>query len=346
MKLMGKHATCAAAAVLAIGAWLPAQAGELPGEGKTLRFARSDSLGANYVQDVILIEGLKKLGYKVQMSTLGSTASMLAASQGDMDFVSDINMPQQEASYVKVKDKLDMIGEGSIIGGGTNGYYVDKKTAEAYNITNIEQLKDPKIAALFDTNGDGKADMVNCDPGWRCGDVVDYQIEKFGLKDTVQSVRAKYEALLAETFARHKRGEPILLYTWTPSWVTDTLKPGVDAVWLPIPFDALPENVESPGGHMVKGIVGCAGGQDPCRMTTGSWNWMMMVNKDFNAANPAVRKLVEVMRWPTSTWAQWETQLNKDSSDRALKKLGEAWIADNQATFDDWVAEAVKAGTQ
>ncbi|WP_198419863.1 hypothetical protein [Pseudaminobacter salicylatoxidans] len=75
MKLMGKHATCAAAAVLAIGAWLPAQAEEsLPGEGKTLRFARSDSLGANYVQDVILIEGLKKLGYKVQMSTLGSTA--------------------------------------------------------------------------------------------------------------------------------------------------------------------------------------------------------------------------------------------------------------------------------
>ncbi|MDR6759121.1 glycine betaine/proline transport system substrate-binding protein [Mycoplana sp. BE70] len=345
MKLTGKHKIFAAAAIFAM-AGQPVLAQDMPGEGKTLRFARSDSLGANYVQDVILIEGLKKLGYDVQMSTLGSTASMLAASQGDMDFVSDINMPQQEASFVKVKDKLDLIGEGSIIGGGTNGYYVDKKTAEAHNITNIEQLKDPKIAALFDTNGDGKADMVNCDPGWRCGDVVDYQVEKFGLNDTVQTVRAKYEVLLAETFARFKRGEPVLLYTWTPSWVTDTLKPGVDAVWLPIPFDALPENVTSANGHLVEGIVGCAGGQDPCRMTTGSWNWMMAVNKDFINANPAVKKFVEVMRWPTATWAQWETELNKDSSDRSLRKLGEAWIAENQATFDGWVVEAAKAVSQ
>lgn len=341
MKITARHKIFAIAAVLAM-AWQPVSAQDKPGEGKTIRFARSDSLGANYVQDVILIEGLKKLGYDVKMSTLGSTASMQAASQGDMDFVSDINMPQQEASYVKLKDKLDLIGEGSIIGGGINGYYVDKKTAEAYNLTNVEQLKDPKIAALFDTNGDGKADMVNCDPGWRCGDVVDYQIEKFGLKDTVQTVRAKYEVLLAESFARAKRGEPMLIYTWSPSWVTDTLKPGEDAVWLPIPFDALPENVTATNGHLVNGVIGCAGGQDPCRMTTGSWNWMMAVNKDFINANPAVRKFVELMRWPTSVWAEWETQLNKDSSDRALRKLGETWIAENQATFDGWVAEAAQ----
>ena len=65
-----------------------------------------------------------------------------------------------------------------------------------------------------------------------------------------------------------------------------------------------------------------------------------------HAGNPAARKLVELARWPTSTWAQWETELNKDKSDRALAKLGEAWIAENQATFDNWVAEAAKAVTQ
>ncbi len=29
------------------------------------------------------------------------------------------------------------------------------KTAEKYKITNVEQLKDPKIAKLFDSNGNG-----------------------------------------------------------------------------------------------------------------------------------------------------------------------------------------------
>ena len=48
------------------------------------------------------------------------------------------------------------------------GYLIDKKTAEKYHITNIEQLKDPKIASLFDANGDGKADMTGCTPGWGC----------------------------------------------------------------------------------------------------------------------------------------------------------------------------------
>lgn len=315
----------------------------LPGEGKNVRFVRSDSLGANYVQDEILIEALKKLGYKVDLKTLGISAFFQAASQGDLDLSPDMNMPQVEAAYVQVKDKVELIGEGSIIGGGTNGYLIDKKTAEEYNITVIDQLKDPKLAALFDTNGDGKADLVNCDPGWRCGDVVDYQIEEFGLSDTVRSVRAKYEMLLAETFARFKRGEPVLYYTWQPSWIADTLKPGTDTVWLPIPYDALPENVHAKNGHLVAGLVGCAGGQDPCRMTTGSWNWMTAANRDFIKDNPAVRSLIEQAQWPATTWSLWEAELNKNKSDRNIKKIAQDWIKDNAAEFNGWVAQAARA---
>lgn len=48
------------------------------------------------------------------------------------------------------------------------GYLIDKKTADKYHITNIEQLKDPKIAKLFDANNDGKADLTGCNPGWGC----------------------------------------------------------------------------------------------------------------------------------------------------------------------------------
>ncbi len=282
----------------------------LPGEGKTIRFARGDSLGANYIQDDILIQGLEKLGYDVKLTTVSTIAFFQAASQGDLDVAADINIPQEIAAYEPVKDTVELVGDGNIVGGGTNGYLVDKKTAETYKLTNFEQLKDPKIAALFDANGDGKADLVNCDPGWQCGDVVDYQVEKFGLADTVKTVRGKYEVLLAETFARFKRGEPTLVYTWQPSWVTDTLKPGTETVWLPIPYDAMPDNI---------------------------------ANRDFIAENPAVRAFLAEAKWPTSTWAEWESELNKDTSDRAIKTIADGWIAKNQAQFDTWVEAATKA---
>ncbi|ESR25049.1 glycine betaine/L-proline ABC transporter substrate-binding protein ProX [Lutibaculum baratangense] len=322
----------------------PLAAQELPGEGKNLKYARSDSLGANYVQDAIIIKALEEMGYDVDLSTISVAAFFQAAAQGDLHVSGDINMPQRAPAYEQVKDDVALVGEGTIIGGGTNGFVIDKATSEEHDITNVEQLKDPELAALFDTDGDGTANLVNCDPGWSCGDVVDFQLEEFGLGDTVESVRAKYEPLMGEVFTRAARGEPVFYYTWSPSWITDALVPGKDVVWLPIPYGALPEGVTAQGGHEVSGIEGCAGGQDPCRMVTGSWNWMIAANRDFLSENPAAEKLLETVRWPAETWSTWEGALNEGNSDRDIEKIAQTWIDENTDTFEGWIKEASAAG--
>lgn len=333
-----------AATIATVLAGTPSHAQDKPGEGKTIRFVSSDSLGANYVQDQILIAGLEKLGYEVKLSTMNMSAILQAMSQGDLDMTGDINWPQAQPAIEQIGDTVELMNEGTITGGGINGYVIDKKTAEAYNITNISQLKDAKIAALFDSDGDGKANLTNCDPAWKCGDVVDYQVEEFGLSDTVRSVRAKYEPLVAEAFARADRGEPILLYTWSPSWIVYRLKPGENVVWLPIPYDALPEGVTKPKTHEIKDVAGCAGGQNPCRMAVGPWNWRTLGNKEFVAANPAVKKFVELAKWPLDTWSKWEGDLGTGAKTNAdMKKVADAWISENQAEFDGWLKEAAAA---
>jgi glycine betaine/proline transport system substrate-binding protein len=313
-----------------------------PGEGKAIRYARSNALGASYIQDEVVIAALQKLGYKLGMTTLAAPAFYAAASQGDMDLITSINWPQNQVPYEKVKDKLALIGSGSIIGGGVNGYLIDKKTADAYGITNIEQLKDSKLAALFDTDHSGRAELINCDPGWSCGDVVDYQIKTFGLENTVRSVRGKYELLMAETFARAARGEPVLFYAWSPSWVVNTLQPGRDVVWQPTPFEALPSGVASPGSALVKNVVGCAGGQNPCRMVIGAWNYVSIGNRAFLAENPAVTKFLVQVSFPLSTWTEWEGDIKKSQSNRDIKQVAETWIAAHQEEFDQWVSNAMK----
>lgn len=333
-KTFVKTFAATALAVAALQGAALAQA--LPGKGKTVRYAQSDSLGANYVTAQIVSRALKELGYEVKISTLNTTLFFQAAAQGDLDLATDVNMPQREPAFRAVEKQADLIGSGMIVGGGVNGYLIDKKTATAHNITSLAQMKEPKLAALF--GKDGRADLINCDPGWSCGDVVDFQIDKFGLKDTVRSVRGKYETLMVEAVARVKRGEPAFFYAWSPSWVNNALIPGEDVVWLPTPEDALPPNVPNRGSAQVAGVKGCAGGADPCRMAMASWNWASVANRQFIAANPAVKALIEQMKFPLPTWSAWEFNINKNGASSAnVNRMAEEWISQNKATFDGWV---------
>ncbi|MGF3024953.1 glycine betaine/L-proline ABC transporter substrate-binding protein ProX [Methylobacterium aquaticum] len=317
----------------------PALGQEMPGKGRTVRYAQSDSLGANYVLAQIVTRALKELGYDVKLTTVNTTLFFQAAAQGDLDLATDVNFPQREPGFRAVEKDADRIGSGLIVGGGINGYLIDKKTADAHKITTLEQMKDPKIAALF--GKDGKADLINCDPGWSCGDVVDYQIDKFGLKNTVKSVRGKYEALMVEAVARVKRGEPAFFYAWSPSWVNNALVPGTDVVWLPTPEDALPPTVTNRGSALVNGVKGCAGGADPCRMAMASWNWGAVGNKKFLAANPAVKTLIENMKFPIDTWSGWEFAINKGGGSTSLvTRLAIEWIGTHKSQFDAWISTA------
>uniref|UniRef100_UPI0027D949D4 glycine betaine ABC transporter substrate-binding protein n=1 Tax=Escherichia albertii TaxID=208962 RepID=UPI0027D949D4 len=76
-------------------------------------------------------------------------------------------------------------------------------------ITNIEQLKDPKIAKLFDTNGDGKADLTGCNPGWGCEGAINYQLAAYDLTNTVTHNQGNYAAMMADTISRYKEGKPV-----------------------------------------------------------------------------------------------------------------------------------------
>ena len=323
-------------------AGVAASAQTLPGKGKTLHYAQGDSLGGNYVATQIMIKAMQMLGYDVQLSTMNTTLFFEAAAQGDADLATDVNFPQREPGFRAVEKQAEIVGTGMIVGGGVNGYLIDRKTALAYHITNLEQMKDPKIAGLF--GEDGKADLISCDPGWSCGDVVDYQLDKFGLKQTVHPVRGKYEALMVDEVSRVKSGKPAFFYAWSPSWTTYDLVPGKDVVWLPTPADALPANVPNKGSALVNNVQGCAGDANPCRMAMASWNWGAVANREFIASNPAVKSLVEQVKFPVATWSQWESAISKNGGSTALiSKLANDWLTANKPQLDQWVAVASTA---
>ncbi len=46
---------------------------------------------------------------------------------------------------------------------------------------------------FFDTNGNGKANLTGCNAGWGCEKVIEYQLDAYGLRDTVNTIKVNIQ---------------------------------------------------------------------------------------------------------------------------------------------------------
>jgi ABC-type proline/glycine betaine transport system permease subunit/ABC-type proline/glycine betaine transport system substrate-binding protein len=226
-------------------------ANDLPGKGVTVLPLKS-SLAEEAFQTLLVMRALEKLGYTVEpMKDLEPATEHLAIANGDATFMANHWSLLHADFYKNSGGDAKLWRTGVYSDGAVQGYLIDRKTAEQYNITNIAQLKDPAIAKLFDADGDGKADLTGCNPGWGCELAIENHLTAYQLRDTVTHKQGSYAALMADTIARFKQDKPVLYYTWTPYWVSAVLRPGTDVVWLQVPFSSSQEgaaNTQLPNG--------------------------------------------------------------------------------------------------
>ncbi|OKH89726.1 glycine betaine/L-proline ABC transporter substrate-binding protein ProX [Thalassospira sp. TSL5-1] len=302
-----------------------------PGEGVDVQPLKS-SIAEETFQTQIVMKALEELGYNVKdIQEIEYATGIVAIANGDGTFMADFWNPLHADFYKNAGGDEKIYREGVYSPGALQGYLIDKKTAEKYNITNIEQLKDPKIAKIFDVNGDGKADLAGCNPGWGCEKVIEHHLDSYGLRDTVEHNQGSYSAIIADTITRYKQGDPILYYTWTPYWVSGVLVPGKDTVWLQVPFSSLPgENKDAdtalPDGSNYGFQVN---------------NQQIIANKKWAEANPAAAKLFSIMQISANDISA-ENLLMRDGQKSAedISRHADAWIKANQSKFDGWLKEA------
>ncbi|SDN70860.1 glycine betaine/L-proline ABC transporter substrate-binding protein ProX [Pseudomonas jinjuensis] len=304
---------------------------DLPGKGRTVSPV-GIPLDEEVFQYQIVTIGLEKLGYKVnEVSQVQTPIAYLSVANGNVDFNADAWLPQHTAFYEKAGGDSMMAKFGPFSTGALQGYLIDKKTMDKYGIKSIDQLKDPQIAKLFDIDGDGKADLTGCEPGWGCEKIVEKQLDAYGLRATVSHNQGSYFALMANTIARYKEGKPILYYTWRPLWVSGVLVPGKDVEWLTVPFTALPDDLKNipttlPDGRNLGFPVN---------------DQYIVANKKFIAENPAAKKLFESIRIPVDDInAQNLRMRDGENSPADIRKHAEEWVSAHQSEFDQWVSEA------
>ncbi|MBG0753964.1 glycine betaine/L-proline ABC transporter substrate-binding protein ProX [Vibrio cidicii] len=315
---------------VASSAW----AEKLPGTGVTVQPVQS-TVAEETFQTLIVNRALEALGYDVlPTKEVDYNVAYTSIAKGDATFLAVGWFPLHSDKYAMAGGDKVFYRQGQYISGAAQGYLIDKATADKYNISNISQLKDPKIARLFDANDDGKADLTGCNPGWGCEGVIEAQLSAYGLRDTVSHNQGNYAAIIADTISRYKQGSPILYYTWTPYWVSGVLVPGKDVVWLEVPFSALPGERKDVDTTLPNG-----------KNYGFEMNSMRIVaNKAFAEQNPAAAKLFAIMQVNINDVSAQNMMMSQGKNRSAdIEAHADGWIKAHQKQFDAWVEAAKKA---
>jgi glycine betaine/proline transport system substrate-binding protein len=149
---------------MALPCWPWRPTAPLPGKGVKVQPLKS-SIAEETFQTLLVMKALEKLGYDVQpVKEVEYPTAHIALANGDATFMANHWNPLHADYYKNAGGDAKLYRQGVFSANAAQGYLIDKKTADAHQITNLGQLKDPEIAKLFDTDGDGKADLTGCTP--------------------------------------------------------------------------------------------------------------------------------------------------------------------------------------
>lgn len=282
----------------------------------------------------VIEEGLSALGYENGEALTGNYPVIhLSVGQGDAHYTAVHWRPLHNAFYDNSGGDEAFMRAGPLYTKAMQGYFIDIATAEKHGITELEQLKDPAIAALFDTDDDGKANLTGCNPGWGCEAVIEHHLDAYDLRDHVNNDKGEYFALMANTIQRYKSGQPILYSTWAPNWIMSVLAPGKDVVFLNAPFSSLPgdENADTEWED----------GRNP---GFGSNDNYILVNKEFAEENPSAFAFLNGLRIPIADLNTMMDRMNAgEKSPEEIEQIALEWIAEHQDAFNALIEEAKAA---
>ncbi|MBU3013259.1 glycine betaine/L-proline ABC transporter substrate-binding protein ProX [Poseidonibacter lekithochrous] len=269
------------------------------------------------------IEGVKDVNYDIAYQTIASNAD-----SEDVYFLASVWDPLHKEKIAALGGDKKILISSNFISNCAQGYLIDKKTADKYNIKYYNDLKKPEIAKLFDLNGNGKADLTGCNAGWGCEKVIEHQLDAYGMRDSVEHIQGEYSALIANTLANYKTGKPILYYTWTPYWVSGKLVPGKDVTFLQVTHSANPSTTSTK----------LANGAD---YGFNINNQKIATNMSVKTKHKDIAKLFDIVEIDVNDISgQNMLMTNGQNKQKDIKRHVQKWLETNKTKVDSWIKAA------
>ncbi|MGB7243415.1 MAG: glycine betaine ABC transporter substrate-binding protein [Sulfitobacter sp.] len=149
----------------------------------------------------------------------GNNATIFQAmdqGKGDIDVHPDVWLPNQESFTKKYVDEAGTVTLSSNPYEGNQGFCVSKDFGTANNVTDIADLGRPEVAALMDSDGNGKGEMWIGAPGWASANVNEVKTRDYGLLDFIEPIRAEESVKTARIKDSIAKGEGYAFYCYKP----------------------------------------------------------------------------------------------------------------------------------
>ena len=281
-------------------------------------------------QTEIINIGLEQLGYTpIAGSELEYDVIHQAIGRDYLDYTSVHWYPLHTDFFEQNGGDTKLKRLAPVVADALQGYSIDKATATERNINGLPDLQDPEIAKLFDTDGNGKANLVGCPHGWACRGVIESHLDDHNLRDTVEQDSHDYNASMEKIIKRYEAGEPVLYFTWTPLWVNSVLVPDEDVVWLDVPALGPQQNASIVDGKNLGFEIN---------------DIHILASRVFLNEHPDIAQWFKVVNIPiTDVSIQNQRMRNGENTPSDIRRHAEEWIRSNQGTFDSWLEDAKQA---
>lgn len=300
---------------------------------------------SNWFTTEVVKQLIQKLGYQFEnLYTLKDDEFYIEASKGHIDLWA-AGDPHDHKLYFSGKNQhrkkqLNFVGKivkDKII----QGYLIDKTHAEQLNIQSLEDLKNPEIAKVFDRDNNGKADLIGCEEHWACYQLIEHHIKTYGLSNTVEQIHSNHSRLTHLALEHLNQNRPVLLFAWSPDWITEAFETGTKSYWLPVPFKSFPAHLEQEAKTTAY-VKGCRK-PNPCQLGFPVTQRQAVLNSTFAKKYPDIKKLLELIQISPEDIKEVNHKMFVQGSDNeSLKQFARTWLQSNSKLANKWLQVARK----
>ena len=259
----------------------------------------------------------------------GNNATIFQAmdqGKGDIDVHPDVWLPNQESFTKKYVDAAGTVELSQNPYQGNQGFCVSKQFGEANNITDIADLGRPDVAALMDSDGNGKGEMWIGAPGWASANVNEVKVRDYGLLDFVEPIRAEESVKTARVKDSIAKKEGYAFYCYEPH-----------AVWFQFDIYMLSEPKFDPAKYVMVQPSDSPDWYENSKVATKDAlkNVQIAWSKSLAERSPAIAEMFSRFKLDASDVSALAYEVSGKGRD--VGEVAAEWVASNPDKVDAWL---------
>ncbi|GAB3599969.1 ABC transporter substrate-binding protein [Kineococcus gypseus] len=247
---------------------------------------------------------------ELETTQLDPAAAWAGAQRGDVDLLTEVALPNQQAFADEAAEQVDIVSE--TYGNASQGWFVPRYAVEPGG--ELEGLR--SVTQLNDYAEQLGGKFYDADPGYVTTEQNTKRLQGYGIE--LEHVVAGEAAELAQLERAYGREEPIVLYLYHPH-----------AVFAQYDMVQLEEPTPYTDGCLTTGDGACA-------MPAYSAN--IAASKELQEQAPRFTALLEDFRLPLEDVEALQKAVDVDGED--VEEVAATWVEENRSTVDSWVAGA------